>query len=805
MGKFLHFKSLSSAPNDGYKHPHPPSLGPTAGKIVKRTSHFLQKKAAKFTQQAYHFQQQHHHHQQHQPNSHYYYQQLLSPSTSSSTTSFIPPQQQQQQYAASVQSFSGNAGGENDEMAHDRFSQAYATFLATHDLRQNWPKSWKDGLNPHDADYFCLNPAQLQFQELLYEVILTENTYVDDLTLAYQIFAKDALTWSTLPKSLRLIFDNLVQIIRLHLGLLQDLRQRQSSQHPIVRTIGDIFLTYAPRFLDYYSAYFINFEKANEVVVRSMASKTDQLGVYFRTRSNWPECRNLTLQSFLLKPVQRLMKYPLFFKSLSDSLPHSDPDRVTHLRTLHELKLVIQRIEVDKKESEDDRKLEDLALRIRGIPGKLATPGRRLIYEGYLTLVPSLQVPLMRSVTKDALGGQHYTYAPHPNVAPTRSHSFSSSTTSASNKKRLYVFLFNDMILCTKVRSKTRVVEEDIKPQNYYGPNPQALFKLEQSPGQLTFVDRSVSRLVEGKDNSHHGSKTSLRFGSLRRTWSNHSSIHPSSSLMDSASSDYEEHPQQFICSIATRHITNYHFETATADEKNQWCAKLEQVLESHVQRPDWWNPVENDLFSSASQTSMNFSDIYQPKKKNSDIASLAAHHLGLSTTSAAEFKTPSSSLLHEKTELPTITNHFMDHRESAWTPIKTDTPGFNHGQGEMDIDSQQSTPTSWELKPLPPIQYQVQDDQQSTCSSTSSSSSSSCNSDSSGNDDDSQAEKMETFTTAASSPVHGIFHYQRSSNSSNNPAPSPPLENVAVNKVTLGMPSDPSYSIHIETSTSMH
>ncbi|CAO3588876.1 unnamed protein product [Absidia cylindrospora] len=799
MGKFLHFKSSSSsssptAANDGYKQPHPPSLGPTAGKIVKRTSHFLQKKAAKFTQQAYHFQQQHQ-----QSNSHYYYQQLLSPSASSSTTSFIPPQQQQQQYAASVQSFSGNVDKENDEMAHDRFGQAYATFLATHDLRQNWPKSWKDGLSPHDADYFCLNPAQLQFQELLYEVILTENTYVDDLTLAYQIFAKDALTWSTLPKSLRLIFDNLVQIIRLHLGLLQDLRLRQSSQHPIVRTIGDIFLVYAPRFLDYYSAYFINFEKANEVVVRSMASKTDQLGAYFRTRSNWPECRNLTLQSFLLKPVQRLMKYPLFFKSLSDSLPHSDPDRITHLRTLHELKLVIQRIEVDKKESEDDRKLEDLASRIRGMPGKLTTPGRRLIYEGYLTLVPSIQVPLMRSVTKDALGGQHYTYAPHPNVAPTRSHSFSSSTTSASNKKRLYVFLFNDMILCTKVRSKTRIVEQDIKPQNYYGPSPQALFKLEQSPGQLTFVDRSVSRLVEGKDN-HHGSKTSLRFGSLRRTWSNHSSIHPSSTLVDSTSSDYEEHPQQFICSIATRHITNYHFETATADEKNQWCAKLEQVLESHVQRPDWWNPLENDLFSSISQTSMNLSDIYhQSTKKNSDIASLAAHHLGLSssTTSAAGFKTPSSSLLHEKTQIPIITNHFMDHQENAWT----NTPGFNHGQGEMDVDSQQPTPTSWELKPLPPIQSQVHDDQHSTSSSSDSSSSS----DDGDDDNDSQVEKMETFTTAASSPVHGVFHYQRSS-SSNHPALSPPpLENVAVNKMTLGMPSDPSYSIHIETSTSMH
>jgi hypothetical protein len=47
----------------------------------------------------------------------------------------------------------------------------------------------------------------------------------------------------------------------------------------------------------------------------------------------------------------------------------------------------------------------------------------------------------------------------------------------------------------------------------------------------------------------------------------------------------YEEHPRQFICSIATQHITHYLFETATEKDKAQWCEHLGTALKAHVQR----------------------------------------------------------------------------------------------------------------------------------------------------------------------------------------------------------------------------
>jgi hypothetical protein len=44
------------------------------------------------------------------------------------------------------------------------------------------------------------------------------------------------------------------------------------------------------------------------------ADSASDFGEFVRMQSSLPECGSLSLSSFLLKPVQRLMKYPLFFR-----------------------------------------------------------------------------------------------------------------------------------------------------------------------------------------------------------------------------------------------------------------------------------------------------------------------------------------------------------------------------------------------------------------------------------------------------------------------------------------------------------
>lgn len=49
------------------------------------------------------------------------------------------------------------------------------------------PRNWKDSLKPDQYDLYGFTAKQVKFQELIYEIILTEQSYVDDLILVYKV------------------------------------------------------------------------------------------------------------------------------------------------------------------------------------------------------------------------------------------------------------------------------------------------------------------------------------------------------------------------------------------------------------------------------------------------------------------------------------------------------------------------------------------------------------------------------------------------------------------------------------------
>jgi hypothetical protein len=135
---------------------------------------------------------------------------------------------------------------------------------------------------------------------------------------------------------------------------------------------------------------------------------------------------------------------------------------------------------------------------------------------------------------------------------------------------------------------------------SYYGPSPDSLFKITHTPGKLTLVDRAVMREVVHNSNDKSSRRGSALFQSLRRYGSRlNDDQQPESPSIEFPSSpystpcyndpqrqvNYEKHPLQFICSVATRNLINLHFETETPEEKEAWCNHLASVLNEHVQR----------------------------------------------------------------------------------------------------------------------------------------------------------------------------------------------------------------------------
>lgn len=162
----------------------------------------------------------------------------------------------------------------------------------------------------------------------------------------------------------------------------------------------------------------------------------------------------------------------------------------------------------------------------------------------------------------------------------------------------------------------------------YYGPSPDTLFKITHTPGKITMVDRAVTREVNLSSTDKLSRRGSALFQSLRRYGSRNNDDNDTHSVSSPASESpqtpyftsqscndlyqpsksnvtVERHPLQFICSVATKNLTNLHFEAETPEEKDVWCRHMESVLGEHVQR-NYTQAVEKNTNTTCKQATIS-------------------------------------------------------------------------------------------------------------------------------------------------------------------------------------------------------
>ncbi|KAJ2962291.1 hypothetical protein NQZ79_g2522 [Umbelopsis isabellina] len=479
--------------------------------------------------------------------------------------------------------------------------------------------TWRQQFREEELNYLALDSEEVQYQEAIYEIIATEADYVNDLKLVYKIFVKEALEWEGLPKPVRLIFSNIYQIIKVHQNLLDELRKRQTAQYPVVKSITDklrqavsssIVLLYLIPMFHIYAAYFINFEKAIEIIKQASDSRSDIFGTYLRERNALPDCRNLPLHAFLLKPVQRITKYPLFFKSLLESTKQKSFEHQDIRQLLQEMESAIAKMQEEQAKNEEYQKLEDLEQRIAGFDVK-----------GYLTVVND-----PNGGTNSPSGSAAFAYSPSVESFSTTNSFYSSrefqdpnpskpmlkrrdSAFGSTGSKEVYAFLFNDLLLWTKVKSKpargpnVELHNHTTEPSKaFYGPHAGARLKLCSLPAKLTHVVENVPIFRRPETNvfymNRNASKSGYLGGSMKSPAvqkqhpfsASHHSLH-----LDIGSSQHviEIQPLQFACSVAHRNSETLTFQATSEQAKLEWCSSLNNVLGSHVHRindtEDWW------------------------------------------------------------------------------------------------------------------------------------------------------------------------------------------------------------------------
>jgi len=275
------------------------------------------------------------------------------------------------------------------------------------DCRRN--TIWSDTV---DEDLVAnLSPKELNRQEVLYEVIKTEYEYVRDLRLIEEHFInpikkveekyRQKHKRHIVPENLNKVFNSISYFLFIHEVISNCLNERQEAQSPLVRSVSDILLAYVWVFRAY-APYLIHYEDALRELDECIRKK-DKLGRLVKKQQKQPSCRNMPLTTYLLKPFQRLLKYPLLVSNLLKGTDKQGTDYEETDMLKKKLDEVLADVEEQKRNHDNYVRLQELETRIQGLGRyRLAVNNRQLLRESpacQSSITLSKQPSLRKSLT----------------------------------------------------------------------------------------------------------------------------------------------------------------------------------------------------------------------------------------------------------------------------------------------------------------------------------------------------------------------------------------------------------------------
>ncbi|XP_074548432.1 pleckstrin homology domain-containing family G member 3-like isoform X2 [Halichoeres trimaculatus] len=162
------------------------------------------------------------------------------------------------------------------------------------------------------------NPKLTYVDRVVMEIIETERMYVKDLRSIVEDYLAHIIDMNNLPirpEQVCALFGNIEDIYEFNSELLQSLDMCENDPVAVARCF-----VVRSEYFEIYTQYCTNYPNSVAALTDCMRSKT--LAKFFRDRQAALK-RSLPLGSYLLKPVQRILKYHLLLQEIAK---HFDPD-----------------------------------------------------------------------------------------------------------------------------------------------------------------------------------------------------------------------------------------------------------------------------------------------------------------------------------------------------------------------------------------------------------------------------------------------------------------------------------------------
>ncbi|XP_070453294.1 intersectin-1 isoform X4 [Equus przewalskii] len=262
-----------------------------------------------------------------------------------------------------------------------------------------------------------LTPTERKRQGYIHELIVTEENYVNDLQLVTEIFQKPLMESELLTeKEGAMIFVNWKELIMCNIKLLKALRVRKkmSGEKMPVKMIGDILTAQLPHMQPYIR--FCSCQLNGAALIQQKTDEAPDFKEFVKRLAMDPRCKGMPLSSFILKPMQRVTRYPLIIKNILENTPENHPDH-SHLKhALENAEELCSQVNEGVREKENSDRLEWIQAHVQ--------------CEG-------LSEQLVFNSVTNCLGPRKFLH--------------SGKLYKAKSNKELYGFLFNDFLLLTQI------------------------------------------------------------------------------------------------------------------------------------------------------------------------------------------------------------------------------------------------------------------------------------------------------------------------------------------------------------------
>ncbi|KAI9206501.1 uncharacterized protein BJ171DRAFT_31726 [Polychytrium aggregatum] len=219
--------------------------------------------------------------------------------------------------------------------------------------------------------------------QIVAEICSTERTYVQQLQSLMKVYVKPLESMINHENEVLsrdefvTVFSNIQMIQLFHQGTLLPQLEARLGENP--QCLGAAFLLVAPYF-KMYSDYYNKFDGANSFIVQvdtiaaekskpfypnslsnrdsssstvSMRRVAKKFKAFMSQAKLDPEHTQISLQSYLILPVQRLPRYKLLLDQLLEYTPPDHPDHVDLLKATEEMKQRVYECNENKRKAEE--------------------------------------------------------------------------------------------------------------------------------------------------------------------------------------------------------------------------------------------------------------------------------------------------------------------------------------------------------------------------------------------------------------------------------------------------------------------